>query len=370
MNRGEPRFFLSLEFNSCISYNSNMNNVYKFLRQDANNKPYLNYFNHQLYGLNEIKELKNRRIITYYKYATLLETACKYNPTFAKRYLDSLLNVSSLSPSNVLLFNEIKRHIYKDTPKSNFKIKYTFKNIFDDHWDTYAEKFSKVMTIPDYVFDNVERMRNCRTAALGFTLYECGNCNNYKIRYNTCKSRFCSSCGTKYAKERADEIAKKTFKVRHRHLVFTIPEELRKYFKEDRDRYDLLFECCNKTIDYLFNGHRENRRVDKSKAYSINPGFVQVLHTFGRDLKFNPHIHILISEGGVDSRTNEFTHLKHFNYELLRKSWQKLILDALHKDIGKKFFPLKNKLYKTKNNGFYVYAPPQKFKNTKDGIML
>ena len=62
-----------------------MNKVYKFLRQDTNNKPYLNYFNNQLYGLNEIKELKNRRFVYYYIYATLLDTACKYNPTFAER---------------------------------------------------------------------------------------------------------------------------------------------------------------------------------------------------------------------------------------------------------------------------------------------
>jgi hypothetical protein len=176
------------------------------------------------------------------------------------------------------------------------------------------------------------------------------------------KSRFCSSCGTKYAIERADEISKKTFKARHRHLVFTIPEELRDYFKEDRDRYDILFECVKKSIDYLFNGKRENKRVDKSKAYTITPGYVQVLHTFGRDLKFNPHIHILISEGGIDSRTNTFTNVNHFNYELLRKSWQKLILDALHRIIGKKFFPIKSQLFKTKDNGFYVYAPSQQFK--------
>lgn len=144
------------------------------------NKPYLNYFNHQLYGLNEIKELKNRSFVSYYKYATLLDTACKYNPTFAKRHLDSRLNVSTLSPSNVLLFNEVKRRIYKNNPKSHFEVKYTFKDIFNTYWENYVERFSEVITIPDYVFDNVERMSNCRTSALGFTLYECGNCNNYK----------------------------------------------------------------------------------------------------------------------------------------------------------------------------------------------
>ena len=344
------------------------NDVFNFLNIDSNTRDYSKYLNTFEYTLNEIKEIKKNDSSTYFNYAKALEAACKYNPYFAKKYFSSLLNFSTISPTNLLLFNEIKSHIVKDTSKSKFQIKYEIKEIFNDHWDNYIEEFSRVMKVPEYVLDNVERMRNCRTAALGYTLFECPDCNNYKYRFNTCKSRFCSSCGTKYAKERADQIAKKTFKVKHRHIVFTIPEELRDYFKKDRSLFDQLFISVQKTIDYLFNGKRESKRVDKSKSYTITPGYIQVLHTFGRDLKFNPHIHILISEGGINSKTNEFENVRHFNYHLMRKSWQKLILDAIHEKVGKKFFPLKNKLYKTKDNGFYVYAPPQKFKSIKEGI--
>ena len=72
------------------------------------------------------------------------------------------------------------------------------------------------------------------------------------------------------------------------------------------------------------------------------------MHTFGRDLKWNPHIHMLISEGGHDSRTNKFINVNYFNYNLLRKSWQKCILDALHNKLDKTFYKIKNMLYAKK----------------------
>jgi len=345
-----------------------MNDVLNFLNLDSSSKQYIKYISPMNYGLHLIKDLKEKDFLSYYGYASTLDAAFKYNPSFAKGYLKALLTYSPISSDNLFLYNEIKNHIYKDTSKSKYEIKYKFQDIFTDHWDGYVEKFSKVMTIPEYVFDNVERMMKCKTSALGYTLYECSVCNNYKILYHTCKSRFCSSCGTKYAKERADEISKKTLKVKHRHLVFTIPKELRDYFKNDRELFDVLFKSVKKTIDWMFNEKRESKRVDKSKAYTVTPGYIQVLHTFGRDLKFNPHIHILITEGGIDSRTDKFKCEKYFNYHLLRKSFQKIILDELHSIIGKKFFPLKNKLFSTYKDGFYVYAPPQKFKSIKEGI--
>ena len=77
---------------------------------------------------------------------------------------------------------------------------------------------------------------------------------------------------------------------------------------------------------------------------------------------------MLISEGGHDSRTNKFVNVNYFNYNLLRKSWQKCILDALHNKLGKTFYKIKNMLYAKKDNGFYVYAPNQQFTDTKKGI--
>lgn len=58
------------------------------------------------------------------------------------------------------------------------------------------------------------------------------------------------------------------------------------------------------------------------------PGFIMVLHTFGRDLKWNPHIHCLISEGGY-SDLGQWRHISHFNYIFLRNSFRTALLNEM-----------------------------------------
>jgi hypothetical protein len=82
----------------------------------------------------------------------------------------------------------------------------------------------------------------------------------------------------------------KLINVTHRHCVFTIDENLRSFFLKDRSLLNCLFHAVKSVVSRLFH------KMNKSKNFT--PGFIMVLHTFGRDLKWNPHIHCLISEGG------------------------------------------------------------------------
>lgn len=79
--------------------------------------------------------------------------------------------------------------------------------------------------------------------------------------------------------------------VPHRHYVFTIARELRPLFLSERSLLNCLFSSVNSAVTRMF--HKEN------KSELFTPGFICVLHTFGRDLKWNTHIHCLVSEGGV-----------------------------------------------------------------------
>ncbi|MFE3576598.1 transposase [Lysinibacillus sp. NPDC059133] len=88
---------------------------------------------------------------------------------------------------------------------------------------------------------------------------------------------------------------------------------------------------------------------------------ITVIHTFGRDLKFNPHIHVLVTEGAI-----EVQRLDWIPYEYLRKSWQKVVLDSM-----KLWYPenlavqnIINELYKRYTKGFNVNAE-KKMKNAK-----
>lgn len=248
---------------------------------------------------------------------------------------------------------------YADMVK-NRKIRFTIKQIFKDHWDDFLSNNSNIK-IRDVVFSNVNRMLKCKTTDLGFSLFVCEHCGKEKIVLHTCKSRMCSSCGNKYNKQRESSIFSKLIKHNHRHVVFTIPKELRIFFLKDRCRLDYLFKAASITVNYWIK--------DKYKKKDLIPAYVSILHTFGRSLCFNPHIHMILLDGGISNKCNEFVKINFFSYPSFRKRFMKVLLDMLENDIGKKNFrKIKNQIYLNHKEGFYVYAPPSKFKKYTDLI--
>ncbi len=147
-------------------------------------------------------------------------------------------------------------------------------------------------------------------------------------------------------------MAAKLLNTSHRHVVFTIPQELRKYFALDRKLLGLLFKAADNTISYYYN--------IRNKSENYIPGIISVLHTFGRDLKWNPHIHMILCEEAIGN-SNVWKKLNHINYEGLRKSWQYSLLKLLSAEIkDPSFKSLVDKLYQNHDSGFYVNAPPIK----------
>lgn len=254
---------------------------------------------------------------------------------------------------NIICTEEDKDFIkYKDKIKDK-KVKFRIKDIFNDHWDNFVQAHKNI-TIRDVVFKNVNKVLKCKTWALGYTEYECPNCHKSLVVPNTCKSRFCSSCGNKYNEERSISIFSKLFNHPHRHVVWTIPKELRKFFRQDRSRLNLIFEAASITIKSWFK--------EKYKKKPLTPAYVSILHTYGRSLIWNPHIHMILLEGGVSN--TGLVKINFFSYAAFRKRFMKVLLDLMEKEIGtKEFHQIKNQLYKEYTNGFYVYAPESKFKS-------
>lgn len=248
---------------------------------------------------------------------------------------------------------------YADMIK-NRKIRFTIKQIFKDHWNDFLSNNPNIK-IRDVVFSNVNRMLKCKTTDLGFSLFVCEHCGNEKIVLHSCKSRMCSSCGNKYNKQREASIFSKLIKHNHRHVVFTIPKELRIFFLKDRSRLHYLFKAASVTVNYWIK--------DKYKKKDLIPAYVSILHTFGRSLCFNPHIHMILLDGGISNKCNEFIKINFFSYPSFRKRFMKVLLDMLQNDIGKnEFRKIKNQIYLNHKEGFYVYAPPSKFKKYTDLI--
>lgn len=220
------------------------------------------------------------------------------------------------------------------------------QKIFSDHFHTVA---SSGISIRDTVFENVDKMLHCGDYSQGYTLYFCEHCGTFKHVPFRCKSRFCTSCGTLYSIKRSTSMSFKLINTSHRHCVFTIPEQLRSFFLKDRSLLDCLFKSVADCIFYSF------RKLNKTENFT--PGFICVLHTFGRNLQWNPHIHVLISEGG-SGNVSVWRSVKHFHYELLRNSFRSTLLRNMEKLIGSSFKSVKSFIYKNCPNGFYVYAKP------------
>jgi len=224
-------------------------------------------------------------------------------------------------------------------------------NILQDIFLSHYEEMIYLLRPRSSVIENVDRMINCGNPDFGGAKYVCPTCDEHKFVPFTCKSRFCPPCGNMYTIERTTTMSFKVIASQHRHCVFTIAEELRPYFLEDRSLLNCLFSAVRSVIIRMFH--------NLNKSRNFVPGFICILHTFGRDLKWNPHIHCLITEGGFDDQLF-WRNVKHFNYHLLRKSFQTALLDELHQKLGDSFKRTKSIVYRNSNNGFYVYAKPNK----------
>lgn len=99
-------------------------------------------------------------------------------------------------------------------------------------------------------------------------MYACPHCNHLKFVPFRCHSRFCPTCGNKYAMQRTTSMSFKLIAVRHRHCVFTIDENLRDFFLNDRSLLDCLFHAVNSVVSRMFF------KTNKSKNFT--PGFIMV----------------------------------------------------------------------------------------------
>jgi len=215
-------------------------------------------------------------------------------------------------------------------------------------WSEYETKYS--VAIRECEKEAVTKVLGCGDPKNGFAEYWCLDCGKEKkIVPFTCKSRFCPSCGKVYTDKWVEKMSKEMVDVPHRHVVMTIAEELRPYFYWHREMLPILIESAAQVMKSIIN--------DKKKNKDLTPGIIIVVHTFGRDLKYNPHIHALITEGGLD-KNEDWKPIEFLPYVALRKRWQHLVLKAFRERFkgNEKMIGLVNRLYTQRKNGFYVHA--------------
>ncbi len=165
----------------------------------------------------------------------------------------------------------------------------------------------------------------------------------------SCKSRVCSSCGKVHADEWAEQVAGRLFNVVHRHMTFTVASELWEIFERNPEWRKELLGAANETI---------------KRALKAQPGMVIAMHPYGKDLKVNYHLHVLVTEGGMNE-AGEWQGQSYINYRTLRKVWQYEVLTRLRKVMPRtrETKETVDRLFTKYPEGFYVHAEPK----VKDG---
>lgn len=171
----------------------------------------------------------------------------------------------------------------------------------------------KYKDIRDDIIFNVAKILSCGTKCLGFKSYECSNCQKVKIVYMTCKGRFCSSCGKKQTDQWISKANSALPKTRWQHITFTMPDSLWRIFWYNRHLFAKISAIAADTIKEL------------AKKKNITVGIFTALHTFGRDLKRNVHIHLSVTCGGLD-RKSKWKKL-FFHHEPIKKMWKHRIIE-------------------------------------------
>lgn len=221
----------------------------------------------------------------------------------------------------------------------------TFKAIVQDkdNWSRYQSVYADRVTAHQIV--EVEKMLNCGSPKNGFATYSCLRCGETAQVCFSCKSRVCSSCGKVHADEWAQQLASRMINVTHRHITFTMPAELWPLLEAHPEWRKEMFGAANRTL----------RQMIKTE-----PGIVMVLHPYGKDLKANFHLHVLVTEGGMNG-DGEWEDQDFLNYKQLRKVWQYELLTVL-RSVMPSTSALKkliDRMFRQYVNGFYVHAEPR-----------
>lgn len=184
--------------------------------------------------------------------------------------------------------------------KISRKKKYHLSDLIDEYFPTYVLSKSRTLRLEDHHFKAMNQMRLCQTSHMGIVCFECEGCGKHHFFHQSCKNRFCSKCGISSTYKWGEETLSRLLKMKHHHVVTTLPSPLRHLSKMNGNLlYNILFKASSEVLKVWFKDQ-----------HNLLPGIVSVLHTAGSDLKYHPHIHMVLSGGGKDLTSGDYRELK------------------------------------------------------------
>jgi Putative transposase/Transposase zinc-binding domain len=203
-------------------------------------------------------------------------------------------------------------------------------DVFRRYGESYRQQYGASMSAGQRRVMNAIEV--CRTAALGGHLERCDECGYERNAFNSCRDRHCPKCQGLARAQWIEERQSELLDAPYFHVVFTVPEEIAAIAYQNKQViYGILFQATAETLKTI---------ASDPKHLGAEIGFFAVLHTWGQNLPFHPHLHCVVPGGGlspdgqrwVSCRPNFFLPVR-----VLSRLFRRLFLKSLEQafDSGK-----------------------------------
>ena len=166
----------------------------------------------------------------------------------------------------------------------------TIQDIFLRFYPRYLEKYT-----PSPEQSKVANcIINCKTGTYGANVSMCQDCGHLQIHYNSCRNRCCPMCQALPKEKWMDKRREDVLEAPYFHVVFTVPQELNPLIYSNQQLlYDAMYHCVSETINEL---------TADTKHLGAKVGYICVLHTWGSEMNYHPHIHVILLGGGLTAK--------------------------------------------------------------------
>ena len=144
----------------------------------------------------------------------------------------------------------------------------------------------------------MQAIENCRTPALGGVVEWCDHCQFSHVQYRSCRNRHCPKCQGLARAHWLEQRQAELLPVEYFHVVFTVPEQVAAIaFYNKAVVYDILFRATSRTLLTI---------AGDPKRLGVELGFFAVLHSWGQNLHFHPHLHCVVPGGGLSPQRDRW----------------------------------------------------------------
>ncbi len=170
-------------------------------------------------------------------------------------------------------------------------------DIFRTYGPEYLDRYGGSMPVEHKKV--IDAICQCRTETNGSIIYQCEQCSQFHSVPRSCGNRHCPGCQHHKARQWLERQMERQLPGHHFMLTFTVPDQLRPFIRShQRLAYAALFETSADAIKTLAK--------DPTYLSGDTPGFFGVLHTWGRQLQYHPHIHYLVPGGALSSHDGQW----------------------------------------------------------------